>query len=48
MLTRKTIETTEKFDINGNLIERITREENEEDDNDYGATTLETTLEIDG
>ena len=35
MIKRKVIETTEKFDENEKLIERIVREETEEDDTDY-------------
>lgn len=31
-------ETTEKFDKDGNLIEKVTREESSEDDSDYSPT----------
>lgn len=31
-------ETTEKFDKDGNLIEKVTREETSEDDSDYSHT----------
>lgn len=32
MIKTKIVETTEKYDENGNLVERITREETSEDD----------------
>lgn len=33
-------ETTEKFDKDGNLIEKVTREETSEDDSDYTPTYI--------
>lgn len=36
MVKTKITETTEKYDKDGNLVEKITREEESEDDTDYG------------
>lgn len=38
MVKIKIIETTEKFDKDGNLVERITREESSEDNTEYNPT----------
>lgn len=35
MVKTKIVETTEKFDKDGNVVEKITREETTEDDTDY-------------
>lgn len=35
MVKTKIVETTEKYDKDGNMVERITREETTEDDTDY-------------
>lgn len=45
MIKTKSVETTEKYDKDGNLIEKVTREETSEDDTDY---IPERTLKIDG
>lgn len=47
MIKTKIVETTEKFDVNGKLIERIVREETTEDDETrYPVVTPVTTPNI--
>lgn len=46
MVKTKVVETTEKYDSDGRLVERVTREETSEDDNStypvYTTTTYQT------
>lgn len=44
MVKTKIIETTEKYDKDGKLVEKITREETSEDDESVGYGTFTTNL----